>query len=318
MMPEQRSARETLIAEAAEWLAALDTGRADLDAFEAWRAADAGRAVAFAEVARNWQLVGNAGLDTTRHKAPEASMPAAIMPQRRHVLRGIAAGLAGVCAVGASYAIWHDPRKVITTSVGERRVVPLPDGSTAELNTNSRIAWAFSAVREVWLLEGEAAFTVLENLSLPFILHAGLASATLKAGRYNIRLRNSGPQFVALNGGGRIDLGADRSLSLLPNQAVIAEAGRLRNDPINISDARDMMAWQGGEIVFRGMTLYQAVDEFNRYLDRKIVIGDPAIGSIRLGGRFYFDDPSSFLAALHDGFGIKVGVSADRITLRAR
>ena len=36
----------------------------------------------------------------------------------------------------------------------------------------------------------------------------------------------------------------------------------------------------------------------NRYLERKIVIVDPAIGRLRIGGRFTSSDPTDFLAAL--------------------
>ncbi len=46
------------------------------------------------------------------------------------------------------------------------------------------------------------------------------------------------------------------------------------------ASAQDIVAWQSGEIVFDGMPLGRAVAEFNRYLDRKIIVGDP---SDRLG-----------------------------------
>lgn len=66
----------------------------------------------------------------------------------------------------------------------------------------------------------------------------------------------------------------------------------------------DALAWQRGEIVFNGMALGQALDEFNRYLGTKLVLTDPVLKQTRLGGRFELDDPQRFLAALDQGFGI--------------
>lgn len=47
------------------------------------------------------------------------------------------------------------------TAVGEQKAVQLPDGSTLQLNTNSRAQIAFSIhLQRVRLLRGEALFSV--------------------------------------------------------------------------------------------------------------------------------------------------------------
>ena len=61
-----------------------------------------------------------------------------------------------------------------------------------------------------------------------------------------------------------------------------------------------------GEIVFEGQALSAAVEEYNRYLTRKLVIGDVRAGDLRLGGRFMTGDPESFLQALHTTFGLRI------------
>jgi len=305
MAEAARKTDKELIAEAADWLAALDGGSASEDAFAAWRDADPRHASAFAQVAATWgQLAGLRGLAGTGAPAPHAE-PTVERPSRRRFLAQAAAA-ATVLAAGGGAALWlRDPRHQVVTATGERRTVPLPDGSTMELNTDTRLAWAFAdAGRAVWILQGEAALTVAADAARPFLVHAGDAIARLNAGRFNVRLRDEGAEFMALIGNGRIDA-ARATLALAPDRTVRAGADGLRAAAITTVEANNLVAWQSGEIVFDGISLASAVDEFNRYLGRKMVVDDPAISAIRLGGRFHIDDPRGFLDALRTGFGIR-------------
>jgi len=46
--------------------------------------------------------------------------------------------------------------------------------------------------------------------------------------------------------------------------------------------------------------------EYNRYLDRPLVLGDRRLAGLRLGGRFASTNPKTFLAALRAGFDLSV------------
>jgi ferric-dicitrate binding protein FerR (iron transport regulator) len=66
---------------------------------------------------------------------------------------------------------------------------------------------------------------------------------------------------------------------------------------------------------FDGETVAQAAQRFNRYNRRKIVIDDPAIASLKVGGIFVRTDPESFARALGLTRGIQmtiVGVGDNR------
>jgi transmembrane sensor len=52
--------------------------------------------------------------------------------------------------------------------------------------------------------------------------------------------------------------------------------------------------------------------------DRKILIQDPALAGIRIGGNFRTDDADAFLWLLQSGFPIKVEQRTDRIILSKR
>lgn len=316
MVEPGRKTNEQLIGEAADWFAALDSGAASPDMVAAWRDADPRHASAFAQVAATWGQLGDLrGLGAAPVAEPVPETVA--QPARRRFLMQAAAA-ATVIAAGGGAALWLQGRRhQVETAIGERRTVPLPDGSTVELNTDSRLAWAFAdTLRTVWILQGEAALTVAADVARPFLVHAGAAVAQLGQGRFNVRLRSAGPEFVALVGRGRIDA-ARAVLSLSPAQAVRAEASGLHGLAMTGAAASDLTAWQSGEIVFDGTRLAEAVDEFNRYLGRKIVLGDPAIRDTQLGGRFHVDDPGSFLKALRASFDIEARDLGDRIILTA-
>jgi ferric-dicitrate binding protein FerR (iron transport regulator) len=56
---------------------------------------------------------------------------------------------------------------------------------------------------------------------------------------------------------------------------------------------------------FTGQTLAEAVEEFNRYNGRKLVIRDPQVAALRISGRFALADIDTFIATLEGPFGIE-------------
>lgn len=313
-------AGEELNAAAAEWLVALDSGHADRQSFEAWRSADPRHAAAFAQVAAIWERTGALRLSHERPDMPlltdktQNEGDKAPSFSRRKLLAGAGSGIL-LAATGG--AVWlHSPwRERIRTGVGERRTIRLPDGSSAELNTDSILSWHFGKSRSVWLERGEAAIAVATSMALPFILHSKDVVARLTEGRYNLRLYENGSELIALTGGGEIRRGDNTRVALAPMHAVSSRDGRIQTLEVSPGAADAVSAWRRGEIVFNGMRLDEAVTEFNRYLEKKLVVGDPRIGSIRLDGRFFVDDLSSFLRSLQHGFDIRADIHPDTIIL---
>jgi len=82
---------------------------------------------------------------------------------------------------------------------------------------------------------------------------------------------------------------------------------------------QNAQAWRRGEIVFEGQALSVAVEEYNRYLTRKLVVEDARAANLRLGGRFLTGDPDSFLQALRTTFGLRIVEDGpSRILLKSR
>jgi len=303
MAPTGGQERESLIAEAAEWLARLDVGRASPAELDAWRAADPRRAAAFAEVAATWDRLGELPAPAT---LPQAT-------SRRAFLGGaLAASVVGVGVLGWLERDYFLRRRIVT-AVGERRTLSLPDGSSMDLNTDTEVYWKFDdQVRKLWLHRGEAALSVAADLVRPFLLVTAQGLTTLAAGQFNARLRAGELELWVLSGQALI-----KTVSGQNNEVTVASASdprrKLTTDgqqfgvaPAQEEAVRTVQAWRRGEIIFNGQPLSEAVEEYNRYLARKFVIGDQKVGGLRLGGRFLTDDPQRFLGALRSTFGIKV------------
>jgi ferric-dicitrate binding protein FerR (iron transport regulator) len=75
---------------------------------------------------------------------------------------------------------------------------------------------------------------------------------------------------------------------------------------VELEELERRLAWVNGNLFFRGETLAEAVDEFNRYNWRKLKVTDPVIHDLQLGGEFETTDLDGFIEALERLYGIEV------------
>ncbi|WP_369062068.1 FecR domain-containing protein [Caulobacter sp. 73W] len=292
---------------AARWLAALECGTADREAFEQWRAQDARHAAAFARLAGLWSDLDEAKTFGAR---PE---PKPRAPDRRWFLT--AASMGGIAVVGGLVAGQRAfGRERLSTAVGQRSDVTLPDGTRLGLNTDTRVAWRMSdGARRLWLERGEMSVRVGRNAAPCELAGEGDPIALAPGGLFNIRRRDETIELLVLQG--RVaptrladaPLGARTLLKVGGVQSVSRAATE--------QELSAAAAWPHGELVFEDAPLSTAVAEYNRHLQRKLVIADAATGQIRIGGRFTSTDPSDFLHALSQSVGVVVQPSGDDLLL---
>ena len=286
---------------AAAWLAALDVGSADIAAFEAWRDADVRHAVAFAEVANTWRdldglRVMQGEIQRTAASAILPDVPA--RPGRRHFLRA-AASIAAVVTVGGGFAYRASARDKAVTNIGERRMVAAAPGLSLDLNTDSCVYWKDDAPARLWLERGEVAIRLAADHKLDLVTPDGRFQ--LVPGAYNARLRGTGCELAVLTGA----IADGSRLRVAPGEVALATAGRLDVHSREGTDLPRVTAWQRDTLVLNGESLDYALAEMNRYLPDKIVIGDPALSRLRLGGTFDTTNPREFLQALRSSFGVR-------------
>ena len=81
------------------------------------------------------------------------------------------------------------------------------------------------------------------------------------------------------------------------------------------ADLEQHLSWRSGLLTFRDTPLAEAVAEFNRYNERKIVIEDPRIAGLQLGGIFRSTNIDPFIELVEQGFPVHATLEGNRILL---
>jgi transmembrane sensor len=324
--PDLSQARE----EAALWIARMDRGLAAVErqAFNEW-VRNPANARALRQLSGTWE-----GMDTLQALAevfPEMPAMAQPAPRRAQRWRGaIAAALVlGMMLAGA--AVWWrssgapaGTQSVATRGattyavpVGERRDVPLADGSTLTINSGSAVQVLSLAgkSRELQLLQGEALFTVAHDAARPFRVKAGSHMVEAVGTAFDVRLRSDGGVDVLVTDG-RVRLMADGKAAgmLARGEAMrIGADGRMVRSSLDAEALMARLAWRHGMLVFDGEPLSTVLEEFSRYTDARFVIVDPQLRSLRIGGYFPAGDTGFLIETLHGSFGLQATRTPDGV-----
>ena len=325
MTTENAKRLDVLMSEAAAWYARMDCGTADQADFELWRDADPRHAAAFARLVGTSERVRQVKVPVRR--SLEAAANSNLSTSRRGFMAA-ALGALGVVTVvcGATYML-ISCQVSANTAVGDHEIRRLPDGGQLDLNTNTKVRWRFDRnERSVWLDQGEVALDIPTDRR-PLCLFAAGKRILVTAGKLNARLRGDAVDLLMLQGTCVVtDQMPFVSLAGAPTkpvkvgagQAVLADGSNARVRTMAPTDIQFVSSWQSGELVFNGETLGAAIEEYNRYLLRKISIGDPSLQGIKLGGRFNSRDPAEFLSALHSAFNVTVARADDGSVILTR
>ncbi|MGH8240542.1 MAG: FecR family protein [Steroidobacteraceae bacterium] len=306
---------QALNARAAEWLAAQQRdnfAQAERAELEDWLQADPANAVAYARAQQAWER--SRRLQLAPHDAPARSPIERLLPVRRMA----AAAFVAFIALGAGlwWVAWRPD--VHATGLGERRTVVLEDGSHVELNTTTRIEVDYSSDRRrIHLASGEALFEVVKD-GRPFIVEGGGAVVRALGTAFNVRLRDQVVEVTVAEG--TVTVGEERAAGeaesppparVSAGSAAVVGPGAVARITLEEDIVRRRLAWREGAIELKGETLQQAVEEFNRYRSGKLLVADPRVASIRVGGRFKVDEADKFLSAVQAGFPVRLVAGTD-------
>jgi transmembrane sensor len=239
------------------------------------------------------------------------------LPSARHMMVGLLAAffIGIICTVAIQFESAVDRYR---TAIGEEKVVHLADGSVVHLNTGTSIEVALRDDRRlIRLLQGEARFDVAHDKRRPFLVTAGSTTVRAVGTAFNVRLRSELTELTMIEGIVAVSDGHSFTRRVLAGQAAAIRGGTVAITPVQPNVVNQRMAWQNGHIEFEGDTLAQAVEEFNRYRTVPLVIGDPAIAGLRIGGTFRNDGSEDFVAALELTLGVKAVAGDDSVLLVA-
>jgi transmembrane sensor len=252
---------------------------------------------------------------------------------RRNVLKF--AGLAASVAVGlVAGGIYLENRGIFgeshSTGTGETSTVKFNEGSVAYLNTRTHLRWlGHGNDRHVELIAGEALFDVVHDEARPFRVTMDGSEIRVLGTRFNVYRKDSGDVIVTVLEGKVEVRGFARSASN-PEWLVKLKANeQIEYRPIGLvtephqTDALRAVMWRSGwlQLPDDGATITTVLEELNRYTDKRILISNPRLADIQVGGAITFNtrDVRSALKKLQMGVpAVQVNESEDLYTLDLR
>jgi transmembrane sensor len=236
-----------------------------------------------------------------------------------------AAAAIAFALVGGGWMGWDHWRRMPTfeqtfaTARGQQLTAILPDanaatrtsGSRLQLDTATRVAVRlYRDRREVRLSDGQAMFSVEPDAERPFHVWAGALRITVLGTRFSVRHTPSGlgaGQTIVSVEEGRVRVAKARvaggdegegardsgviapdgvpSMELGAGQSVVAD-GTGHLGPVTTVPVANIAPWRDGRISFDQTPLAQAIAEFERYGRTGLVVHDPSVAALPVGGSY--------------------------------
>ena len=183
-----------------------------------------------------------------------------------------------------------------------------------QLNTNTRLQVRITRhLRQLTLEQGEVHVDVAHDPDRPFRVQAGDKVLEAIGTSFNVRIdEDQSVELIVTEGRVRVELLAE-TFSVEqsePDNAVLEQGERIVLDefpevePITEEFIEVKLAWRDGMLVFRGISLSEAVREVGRYTHLEFLIQSEDLKEKRVGGVFRAGDVEGFLANLHANFDI--------------
>ena len=233
----------------------------------------------------------------------------------------VAIGAGGASLPGqpgsASTALAAEP---LMTQRGEIRTFQLADGSSATLDTDSRLDVAFGdGNRGVRLVKGRVRLSISKQ-AIPLHIDAGRGAAIANDAEIDLSLDEAGTVSAVLRRGEadvRTDAKTGPATALSQGKPLTYQRdGKLL---LGRAQASDIPAnWPEGWAEYRSIRLDRLVAEANRYAVIPIVIDDAASAALEVSGRFHLSETDAFAERIATLFGLRVERTARAIHLRRR
>jgi transmembrane sensor len=282
--------------------------RAPLSAIEAgelkqWLTGDRRRRGAFLRARAVWMRSESARAlgpqyDPENFQPAIVALPRAHLGHRRRLMKWGGAVAASFALVVMLMATLQMPT-AYATAKGEMRTVPLGNGTTVTLNTDTRIkVYDDEGRRRIRVLRGEVLIEGAGTVA-PTVVEVGGKHLEASGATFVVRkLEGQSTQILVQDG--RVVLAPNTGLKLL--SLSVGQIGR-------------ELAWREGKIALQGETLAEAAAVYARYSNTPIVIADPDLAQMQVTGLFAVNNPLGFSRAVADVFDAEVREEGDRIVI---
>lgn len=169
----------------------------------------------------------------------------------------------------------------ITSPLGMKSEISLPDGSKVWLNSGSKLKYPVefgSKTREIYLT-GEAFFKVHSDKQHPFVVSIKNLQVIATGTAFNVEayIADSITAVTLLEGKVDIQIGKTKSEKITPNQRLVFNS-RTSKYAVNMTDAQYWCTWKDGILAFRDEPLENVFKRIGRTYNVDIVVKDKKVG----------------------------------------
>ena len=228
---------------------------------------------------------------TSQEKIAGASFSQTSRSRQSRPWLKVAAGIAIVAVAVSIYMLslpeGSAPQLVVhETLQGQKSKITLPDGSTVQLNSGSRLTYedfgTGTSTREV-KIEGEAFFNVARDRNRPFVVHTATLKTTVLGTSFNVRsyAHESEVQVVVATGKVSVEnpiAGMDSRVLMIPNEMVSYHTDE-KTMTKSSGDFSDLLAWKDGRLIFYNVTIREAIPALERWYGVEIVLQNEKVGN---------------------------------------
>lgn len=212
---------------------------------------------------------------------------------------------------------------IVSTGIGERANVSLPDGTTVSLNSNSRLSYipkVYNREERKIEFKGEGFFRVTKNVSVPFIVNAKGLKVRVLGTTFNLSVRdNAHTAELSLEEGSvqLLSVKSNKQVVLAPMQKAILNQETGNITVISDKNAKDASAWRLGEMVFRNTPLTEVLRTIEENYNVKIEINSDVCLADKFTGTLPVVNLNEVLEVLEKSYHFKTEIIDKKILLNS-
>jgi len=184
---------------------------------------------------------------------------------------------------------------MVTTRLGERAHVTLPDGSQVWLNACSSLEYrkSFFSPRRKTVLNGEAYFDVAHNSRFPFVVSNEHMEITVLGTKFNVRCNADEEQITTslMEGSVRYrDQNNGREIIMNPSERLVVDK---QTDWFRVDEnslVEEATAWIDGRLIFENSSLEEIAGSLEKHYNVHISFADDRVKKLRFNAEFDMTD----------------------------
>jgi transmembrane sensor len=199
---------------------------------------------------------------------------------------------------------------------GERSRVVLPDGSTVQLNSDSRLKFvSFNSGKRNVMLEGEGFFNITHDRLRPFIVVTHGIEIEVLGTSFNVSSYPDDSFVTTYLVSGKVKITDNNDdIFLNPNEAYSYNKVTRESVKMKMTDQR-YSNWTKGVLTIDGETIGELAKKLERRFNVQIIFGDHEVKQHTYTGSIRDEDLNIVLQAIEFASSIKYELRGDTVTL---